>query len=254
MDERLLKAVENMEHNALGIDDEFEFKCLVCGKCCKNRSDIILTTRDLYNIASLLSRTPEYIVERYCDVYIGQDSRIPIVRLKPVGDEQVCSLLRNKKCIVHAAKPTVCALYPLGRGVMIDENVDGTEKLEPKYFLQPDTCGTKEQTHTVRSWLNCFGIPIEDEFYQLWNETIHFLSTRFRKLESENVPNEALMYLWNFAFRNMYINYDPANEFISQYRENFEKIKDLFEFIESNPEILKKIELICNTTHSKNDR
>ena len=209
MDKRTEKIFEDMENNSLGLDDSFDFKCRSCGKCCKNRHDIILTTRDLYSIARSLGRAPDYVVKRYCDVYVGDSSRIPIVRLKPTGSEQACPLLHQKRCIVHTGKPVICALYPLGRAASFGqtgEDAEMPEKSEPKYFFQSDACGSRDQTHTVRSWLNHFNIPIEDEFYPLWNEMTVLLSTSFRKLESQEASVEALERLRVIAFLQMYIN------------------------------------------------
>ena len=47
MDKRMQEILENYEKNALGMDDTFQFKCRECGKCCKNREDILLTIMGL---------------------------------------------------------------------------------------------------------------------------------------------------------------------------------------------------------------
>jgi len=231
MDKRMQEILENFEKNSLGLDDTFQFKCRECGKCCKNREDILLTARDLYNIARELGRTTEYVVERYCEIYIGSGSRMPIVRLRPTGPEKACPLLRDKKCIVHRSKPVVCALFPLGRatGMQIADN--GTEKPErflPRYFVQPATCGTQERTHTVRSWLEYFGIPVEDEFYELWTEAVTFIAEFFHSIEAKEGTGKAVKILWNITISELYINYDPSKEIIPQFRVNMEKLRDVF--------------------------
>ena len=83
MDNRLKEILENFDDIKIGTDDPFKFHCTKCGKCCINREDILLTPRDLYNVAAQLKMTPEEVVNQYCDFYIGSDSRLPIVRLKP---------------------------------------------------------------------------------------------------------------------------------------------------------------------------
>lgn len=57
----------------------------------------------------------EEVSGKYCEVYIGRDSRVPIVRLMPRGQIKKCPLLKGKKCSVHNAKPAVCAMYPIER-------------------------------------------------------------------------------------------------------------------------------------------
>ena len=50
-DPRLIEIAENLDKMKIGVDDTFEFGCRACGKCCRNRTDIIVSPRDIYNIA-----------------------------------------------------------------------------------------------------------------------------------------------------------------------------------------------------------
>lgn len=236
MDKRMKEILHNIEKNPLNLDDTFQFKCRGCGKCCRNREDILLTARDIYNIACFLGRTTEYIFNRYCESYVGSSSRMPLVRLRPSGPTKACPLQLNKRCIVHEAKPAVCALYPLGRVAdMQDMEEDAATPaiIEPKYFLQPTKCGSPDRAQTVRSWLERFGIPVEDDFYALWTETITFISETFHLLESEEIAEKTLEVLWNVAFAELYINYETEKELIPQFNANTAKLRDAFTGIRS---------------------
>lgn len=85
MDKRLQSIMQKMDLMKLGLDDTFHFGCRQCGKCCINREDILLNAKDMYNLCKALNLTAEQVVQQYCEVYIGHDSRMPIVRLKPRG-------------------------------------------------------------------------------------------------------------------------------------------------------------------------
>ena len=237
MNQRMESILECYENNALGLDDTFEFKCKGCGKCCYNREDILLTTRDLYNIAKYFGRSLNDILDRYCETYTGEHSRLPIVRLRPSGTEKVCPLLRDKKCIVHKSKPVVCALFPLGRAIDMrdsDGGVKPPDQIEPVYFLQPIDCGTKDRKHTVREWLNQFGLPVVDEFYVLWTETTTYISKFLREFEKRSVTPKTIEILrWGMAFSALYGNYDPEKDLISQFRENAEKLRAAVPILES---------------------
>ena len=123
MDNRLKYIGEHLEEMLIGPDEKFRFHCTQCGKCCINREDILLNPKDLYNIAATLSISQEEAVERYCETYMGGTSRLPIVRLRPQGSIKRCPLLKDRKCMVHKAKPTVCAMYPLGRCLAISQDI-----------------------------------------------------------------------------------------------------------------------------------
>ena len=106
---------EQLGYEEIGLDDIFVFHCTQCGKCCIHREDILLSPKDLFNIAKKFQITPENALEQYCETYIGSNSRFPVVRLKPQGSVKRCPLLKDRKCLVHDVKPTVCAMFPIGR-------------------------------------------------------------------------------------------------------------------------------------------
>lgn len=54
------------------------------------RCDILLSPKDLFNIAKKFQITPENALEQYCETYIGSNSRFPVVRLKPQGSVKRC--------------------------------------------------------------------------------------------------------------------------------------------------------------------
>jgi Fe-S-cluster containining protein len=96
---------EELIKNRLELDDTFDFKCTKCGKCCKNRDDLILTPYDIFRLAKHLQIRPRKVIRKYCEVYIGANSRLPIVRMLPRASDGACPFLRRKKCSVHEAKP-----------------------------------------------------------------------------------------------------------------------------------------------------
>lgn len=49
MDKRLKEIVDNFDSMKIGVDEPFRFHCTMCGKCCINREDILLTPRDIYS-------------------------------------------------------------------------------------------------------------------------------------------------------------------------------------------------------------
>lgn len=76
---------EQLGYEEIGLDDIFVFHCTQCGKCCIHREDILLSPKDLFHIAKKLKITPEVALAQYCETYLGRNSHIPVVRLKPQG-------------------------------------------------------------------------------------------------------------------------------------------------------------------------
>jgi len=223
--------MNNLQNLIIGIDDMFRFKCRECGGCCKNREDILLNSRDLFNIAKKLGITVVQVLEQYCEIYIGQQSKIPVARLMPRGTNRACPLLARNKCRVHDSKPTVCALFPLGRVIVGEKATKGLRQDEPKklqYIINPIHCGNRKHKHTVRSWLERFNIPIDDEFFIMWSELVLFLSITMNGYEEQQVSDKLLNLMWQAIINALYTAYDIKRDFMEQFIENRSKVTELF--------------------------
>ena len=197
----------------------------MCGKCCINREDILLNPKDMYNIAKKLNTTPKEVAGEYCDAYIGEDSRMPIIRLQPRGTVRRCPFLKDRKCSIHEAKPTVCATFPIGRCLKHDVNKNG-ENFTPEniiYIFSNPLCGNSSERHTVREWLEGFNIPINDEFFIKWQETIINTSEALRKIENETKPDIMSM-IWNIVLIVLYLDYDMDKDFMPQFEERSKRL------------------------------
>ena len=226
MDNRLKEIAENLDKLKIGPDDTFGFGCTMCGKCCINREDILLNPKDVYNIAKKLDITPTEILKEYCDAYIGADSRMPIVRLQSRGIVTRCPFLKERKCSIHEAKPTVCATYPIGRCMVNKEDKEGKTNFKPEdiiYILNDPMCGDNSEKHTVREWLEGFNIPMDDEFFIKWQETFLGTSEALRKLEKIMEP-DTMHTIWNIALLMLYVDYDMKEEFMLQFEQNRERL------------------------------
>lgn len=226
MDPRLKNIIDNFDTWKIGLDDSFQFHCTECGKCCINREDILLTPRDLFNASKSLDMTPPAFVHEYCECYIGQDSRLPIVRLQPRGSIKRCPLLKDRRCRIHLAKPAVCAMFPIGRAVALDKTSGNSSAISSghvQYIINPIDCGDKSETHTVREWLTAFGIPVEDEYFLKWQGFIVEVSMFIREAE-EKLSDELLDTLWKMIYVHAYLDYDSESDFMPQFERNTEDL------------------------------
>lgn len=225
MDKRLESIMNNFDSMKIGLDDTFHFGCKQCGKCCIHREDILLNAKDLYNLSKALNLSPKQVVQQYCETYIGPDSRIPLVRLMPRGSVRRCPFLVNRKCSVHSLKPTVCAMFPIGRCIRLNRKTGPKhlQKLNIEYIHNNTSCGNNAEKHTVREWLSMFGIPIEDESFYTWHQTLLDVSDFVRKAE-EKLSVETIEQIWGFIYVALYLCYNPEEAFLPQLQANSEKL------------------------------
>ena len=162
------EGIEHLEDHLLDLDSEFRFKCRRCGKCCIHQDTIIFNARDIYNIAKKKDMTMQQVAESYTEAYIGRNSRIPIVHLLSNGPKGACPLLEDGRCSVHDCKPTVCALFPLGRVVM------GEKFGEP--IENPNKLNVKLEKHEVSEFvLNMFWDAIYQTLYLQYDVAQDFM-------------------------------------------------------------------------------
>ena len=208
MNARMEKIINQFEENQLEPDEPFKFHCTMCGKCCINREDILLNPKDMYNLAKELSMTPHEVMNTYCETYIGSDSRMP------------------RKCSVHNAKPTVCALFPIGRGIAGDKgSIHSLTAKDIRFFLTDPGCGDDSETHTVREWLGEFGLPVEDEFFIEWQRCLIELSQCLQKLEKKLGADMGL--IWSLTGSVLYLVYDMEKPFEPQFRAHVGELQQM---------------------------
>lgn len=196
--------------------DTFNFSCKACGDCCRKRSEpIMLTGYDIFRIATELKIEPIEVIKKYTRGYVGNNSKLPVVVLKERPDGS-CSLLRNGKCMVHSNKPMVCAIYPLGRFYLTEEEKFG-------YFQQNITCGTDEQ-HTLKEWLDKFKIHDWDKASSLWVTVI----TKLAEQTSKQTDPKAIEALANKLAIPLYYDYNTESD--ETYEEQLaQNLIDMFE-------------------------
>lgn len=222
MDNKLNEIADNLEKMKIGLDDTFKFNCTMCGRCCINREDILLTPRDLFRMAEHLDINIGDFVKRYCEVYVGESSRIPIVRLLPTGIDKRCPFLHGARCSVNPVKPVVCALFPIGRCLTIDASKNSAFTVSDiAYINQNPRCGDGRRTHTVREWLETSNVPVEDEFFVKWHSAIAKVGGIIHAVEKK-ADEETMNKFFNTFFMLVYLAYDFKEDFKIQFERNLE--------------------------------
>lgn len=250
----------NNDIKIIGREEEFDFKCEACGACCTNRAgggEIILSPYDIFNLAKGLNLSIEELLEKHCRFNVGSNSGIPLFTLHnkikaPISSlkydfkrepENICTFLKSKDgkriCSVHAFKPAVCSLYPLGR---ITESMK-----DIKYILQQDGCGNYKkkgtEKHTVNEWVP--DIENSDKAFKIYNdfikESMDIINiSNFMKSKQIQGQIKDLLILLYVSY--MYAGYDTNKPFFEQFEVNAKKTKEaLFNIVSGNHDHDKKI-------------
>ncbi len=228
MNERIKNAMESIENRQLGLNDTLPFSCTHCGGCCVHQEDLLLNPLDLFRLAKELEITVEQWLDQYGECYIGEESRMPILRIRPQGETRRCPLLKNNKCSVHKAKPSVCGLYPLGRSVryVLDEQgKPDMEKSEVMYFHSGFFCGNQNGNQTVREWLEEFHLLEGESFFIRWSQVVAETSLFLRGLEKVVTNKDIMNLAWSMVFGLLYVQYDTGKAFRLQFERNVQELR-----------------------------
>lgn len=229
MDSRMSNAIEGMNHRKLSLDDKLPFTCTHCGGCCVHQEELLLNPWDIFRIAKEMKLTVEEWVCKYGESYIGPNSGMPIIRIRPMGKTRRCPLLKNNRCSVHRAKPSVCGLYPLGRGFCYQQDNDeneGTGNAEVIYFHGGCICGSQTGTQTVREWLEEFQLLEGEKFFIQWSKVFQEVSEFLRKLEKSLQKKEIMNLAWNLVTHLLYLRYDTQKDFQEQFEQNYQELRE----------------------------
>lgn len=127
-------------HDRLDRSSPYAYTCGGCGRCCQHKL-IQVNPYEVALLAARLGLSTTQCIERHLDgVYL---------RRQPDGR---CTFFNAQGCGVHAARPLVCRLYPLGRTV----DAAGTESF--RHLLpHPQTEGQYGEHTTVQDWITAQG-------------------------------------------------------------------------------------------------
>lgn len=150
--EELLKKMGTIGKTSRVVDSDettMRFTCDMCGKCCRD-IDIMLTPYDVLKIRRHLGLQPPDFFNKYVEMHIGPQSKMPIVCL--ITRPQ-CVFIVDGKCSIHDARPTNCRGYPCGR---IQELNKDTNEVTLKWILH-QSCSRipfrQQKLWKIKGWM-----------------------------------------------------------------------------------------------------
>ena len=126
-----------------GRTDSFGFVCSRCSRCCYDKI-IQVNPYEVARLGRSLGVTSGEFAARHTDQGLG----VHLTR----RDDGACEFLGPQGCTVHADRPLVCRLYPLGRHV----SDDGSERFS-RMTPHPQSEGEFTRDGTIADYLQAQG-------------------------------------------------------------------------------------------------
>ena len=192
-----------------GCDD-----CRGCSACCHGMGNsIVLDPYDVYRLTALRGDTLEHLLEEKKVEWNVVDGQIlPNLALRSGADEACGFLDEAGRCRIHAYRPGICRLFPLGRFY---------ENGSFQYFLQIHECKKENRTKVkVKKWIDISDPARHDKFISDWHA---YLKKQEEILENDS-SDESRKAVSMGILNTFYVrNYDRTRDFYEQFYERLEE-------------------------------
>lgn len=144
--------------------------CFAC--CCGMGNSIILDPLDVHRLTTGLNQSFETLLASYLELNVVDGIILP--NLKMQGSRECCAFLNEAgRCTIHAIRPGICRLFPLGRYY---------ENGSFRYFLQTHECKKANRTKVkVKKWIDTPELSKYETFVNRWHYYLKDMGTLIEK-------------------------------------------------------------------------
>lgn len=188
--------------------------CEGCHACCEDMGDsIILDPLDVYLLQKNLGITVESMLEKKIELRMVDGMILPNMMMD--AQTNCCVFLNEQgRCSIHAFRPGICRVFPLGR--IYDE--DGLS-----YFLQKEGCVKSNCSKVkVSKWLDTPELRRNQQYLIDWHDFRKQIQSVLEDTEDKKMEKTITMFLLNTFFIQPY---DVTEEFYKQFYMRLERIK-----------------------------
>lgn len=199
-------------------EDLAELACNGCkgaASCCHGMGkSIILDPYDVYRLTTGLKLSFEQLLADRIELNVVDGIILP--NLKMSGEYESCAFLREGKCSIHALRPGICRLFPLGRYY---------ENHSFHYILQIDECPLRSRTKVKLSkWLDIPELGRYEEFVKEWHYFLNEVEDIIKTAQDDRLVKNLNMYLLN----SFYVKpYEEETDFYLQIRHRLAEAEKL---------------------------
>ena len=189
-------------------------ECAGCSSCCHDMgSSIVIDPYDVYRLTKASGWSFEQMLEYCLELNVVDGVILP--NLKMNEEMNQCTFLNEEgRCSIHAARPGICRLFPLGR---IYENGSF------RYFLQVHECKKENRTKVkISKWLETPQLKQYEEFICQWHYYLKEIQEKVANgMEPERIKQVSMTILGEFFIKP----YNTKEDFYLQFQERIENVR-----------------------------
>ena len=188
-------------------------ECSGCSSCCRGMGQsIVLDPYDIYQLQAATRQTFAQLMQDMIELHVEDGLILPSVRMQDGTD--ACGFLNSVgRCSIHAHRPGLCRLFPLGR------NYDDRGL---RYFLLEDACRIQNRTKVkIKKWLGIDSLSKYEEFLIMWHDLRKRVRSQIMERQSDDYTQEINVKLLETYYRKPY---DVERDFYTQFKERIKSI------------------------------
>ena len=195
--------------------------CEGCSECCRGMgSSIILDPMDIWRIQKGIGKGFQALLEEG-KIELNMADGMILPDLKMDTEREACPFLDSRgRCSIHACRPGLCRLFPLGR--YYEENGF-------KYFIQIHEC-RKQDRGKIKSkkWLGIPNLKAYENYIMEWHAFLNQCENALETLSEENV-RILEMYVLRRFYETAYMAADE-NGFYEEFSSRLGEVREKFGF------------------------
>ena len=186
--------------------------CAGCHACCEEMgTSIVLDPCDIWRLTTVTGKNFEQLLADTIELQVVDGVILPNLRMD--GEKEQCVFLNEQgRCRIHAMRPGLCRVFPLGRIY---------EEKGFRYFLQVYECEKKDRLKVkVKKWIDIPDPARHDKFISDWHA---YLKKQEEILENDS-SDESRKAVSMGILNTFYVrNYDRTRDFYEQFYERLEE-------------------------------
>lgn len=191
--------------------------CAGCSACCQGMGkSVVLDPLDVHRLIVGSGMTFESLMKEHIELNVVDGVILP--NLKMAGKDEACGFLNAEgRCSIHAYRPGICRLFPLGR---IYE--DGGFR----YFLQVHECKKGNRSKVkVKKWIDMPDAKKYDAYISDW----HYFFKDLQKIAADDEEGTAAKTISMYVLKEFYLNpYDADRDFYLQFYSRLKRSSEVF--------------------------
>lgn len=191
--------------------------CAGCSACCRGMgSSVVLDPYDVHRLTCGTGMSFEALLQNHLELNVVDGVILP--NLKMAGEQEACAFLNEEgRCTIHAHRPGICRIFPLGR---LYENGSF------QYILQIHECKKGNRSKVkVKKWIDTPNAKQYDEYIAVW----HYFLKDLQKIAREDEEGTAAKTVSMYVLKAFYLTpFDGTGDFREQFDARIGQARGLF--------------------------